>query len=70
MSFLKGGLLNRLQFIGKKFVDTQIKKQTICALNNKTRFATHDIETQVNILNENIKLKFDKVKCKFNSVYN
>lgn len=68
LNFLKGGLLNRLQFIGKKFVDTQIKKQTICALNKNTRFANNDIETQVNILNENMKLKFDKIKNKFNSV--
>lgn len=69
MNFLKGGLLNKLVFAGKKYVDTQIKKQTICALNKNTRFANHDIETQVNILNENMKLKFEKIKNKFNSVY-
>lgn len=57
MNFLKGGMLNRMQFIGKKFVNTQIKKQTVCALNKNTRFANHDIETQVTILNENLKLK-------------
>jgi len=67
--FLKGGFLNRLQFLGKKFVDTQIKKQTVCALNKNTRFANHDIETQVTILNENLKLKFNKIKQKFNSIY-
>jgi len=66
---IKFALLNKLKFVKKEFVNTEIKKQTICPLNKNFRFANTDVEQNTEIFNMNLRSKFDRVNLKYMNVF-